>query len=98
MHAGEHDHIGVGARRLARQRQAVADDIGDGVEDVGSLIVVRQDDRVAFLLQLENRRDVVGQDRPFEGRNVPLDAPIQLRKRQCSPGSGCEVCSMVISM
>jgi hypothetical protein len=60
MHAREHDHIGIGARRLARQGQAVADDIADGVEDVGGLIVVRQDDRVPFLLELENRRDVVG--------------------------------------
>src|SRR6202040_4379273 len=39
-------------------------------------------------LELENRRDVVGQDGPFEGRNMPLDALIELRKRRGNPGGG----------
>ena len=86
--AGEHDHIGIGARRLARQRQAVTNDIADRVENVWGLIVVRQDDRVAFLFELEDRRDVGGEDRPFERRNVPLDALIELRKRRGNPGGG----------
>ena len=62
MDAGQHDHVGIGARRLARQCQAVADDIGDRVEDVRGLIVVRQDDRVALALEPEDRGDIVGQD------------------------------------
>ncbi len=53
--------IGIGARRLARQRQAVADDVADRVEDVRRLVVVRQDDRVPLALQLEDRGDVLGQ-------------------------------------
>ena len=72
---------GVGARRLARQGQAVADDVGDGVENLRRLVVVRQHDRVAFALQPQDRGDVVGQDRPFEGRDVPLDAPVDLGQR-----------------
>ena len=44
------DDIGLGTRGLARERQAVADDVGDRVENVRRLIVVRQDDRVALLL------------------------------------------------
>jgi hypothetical protein len=46
------------------------------------------DDCVAFFLELENRRDVVCEYRPFKGRYVPLDSPIQLRERQGSPGGG----------
>jgi len=34
------------ARRFACQREAVADDVGDRVEDVRGLIVVRQDDGI----------------------------------------------------
>src|SRR5207248_11419323 len=48
--------------------------------------VMRQDDRVPLPLERENRRDVVGQDRPLERRNVPLDAFIELRKRRRDPG------------
>ncbi len=38
------------------KRQAVADDVGDRVEDVRGLIIVRQDDRVALALQLAGSR------------------------------------------
>jgi hypothetical protein len=71
MNPGEHDHIGIGARGFARQRQAVADDIGDSVENVGRLVVVRQNDGVALALELQDRGDVIGQDRPFEWRDIP---------------------------
>ena len=54
--------------RLARQRQAVADDVGDAVEDLRRLVVVRQDDGVALALQLEDGGDVVGERRPFDRR------------------------------
>ncbi len=81
MHAGQDDDRGVGARRLARQREAVADDVADGVEDVGGLIVVRQDDRVPLALQLEDRGDVLGEERPFEGRHVALDPAVELGQR-----------------
>ena len=86
MDAGQHDHVGIGARRLARQRQAVADDVGDGVEDLGRLVVMRQDDRVALALEAQDRGDIVGQHRPFEGRDVPLHAPVEIGERH--PGRG----------
>ena len=60
----------------------VADDVGDRVEDVWGLVVVRQHDGVALPLQFQDRGNVVGQDRPFEGGNVPFDAPVQFRERQ----------------
>ena len=81
---------GVGARRLAGQRQAVADDVADRVEDVRRLVVVRQDDRVPLALQLEDRGDVVGQDRPFERRHVAFDPAVELGQRQAGDGLGGE--------
>ena len=51
MHAGQHDHIGIHAHRLARQRQAVAHDIGDAMENFRRLVIMRQDHRVALALQ-----------------------------------------------
>ena len=48
VHAGEHDHVGIGVHRLTRQRQAVADDVGHRVEDLRRLVVVGQDDRVVL--------------------------------------------------
>ena len=46
--AAEGDHVGVGRRRLARQIEAVADEIGE-VLDLGLLVIMREDDRVALL-------------------------------------------------
>ena len=51
MHAGQHDDVRFGRHRLAGERQAVADDIGDAVEDLRRLIIVRQDDGVSLPLQ-----------------------------------------------
>ena len=47
VHAAEHDRARVGAGRDAGQRERVADVVGD-VLDQRILVVVRQDDRVAF--------------------------------------------------
>ena len=88
MHPGEDDHVGVGARRLAGQRETVADDVADGVEDVGGLVVVRQDDRVLLALQLQDRGDVLGHDRPLEARHMALDPGIELGQRKRRRGAG----------
>jgi hypothetical protein len=86
MDARQHNDIGLGTRGLARERQAVADDVGDRVENVRRLIVVRQDDRVALLFEFQDRSDVIGEDRPFEWRDMPLDLPVELGKRQRGRG------------
>ena len=86
MDAGEHDNLGIGAHRLARQRQAVADDVGNGVVDVRRLIVMRQDDRVFLALELQDRSDVVRQDAPLEGWHMALDAAVELGQRQRRDG------------
>src|SRR5216683_1569080 len=49
-----------------------AADVRDRVEDVRGLVVVRQDDGIALPLEPQDGGDVIGQDRPFEGRDVPL--------------------------
>ena len=49
-HAAEGDHVGVGRGRLARQIEAVADEIRE-VLDFRLLIIMREDDRVALALQ-----------------------------------------------
>ena len=46
VHAGEDDHLGRRLRGLPGEAQRVADEVGD-VLHLGSLVVVRQDDRVA---------------------------------------------------
>ena len=56
MDAGEHDDIGLDLGRLAGERQAVADDVGDAVEDLRRLVIMRQDHRVARLLQRRGSR------------------------------------------
>ena len=48
--AAEGDDVGVGRRGLARQIEAVADEIGE-VLDRGLLVIMGEDDRVALLLQ-----------------------------------------------
>src|SRR3546814_5825462 len=46
----EDDHVGVSLGRLARQVEAVPHEIGD-VLDIGALVIMRQDHRVAFFTQ-----------------------------------------------
>ena len=48
--AAKGDHVGVGRRRLARQIEAVADEIGE-VLDFRLLVIMGEDHRVALALQ-----------------------------------------------
>ena len=86
MHASEHNHVGFYLHRLAGQREAVANDIGDAVEDLRRLIVMCKNDRVASLLQRNDRINVVGESGPFDrGDRVPhfrdRSGPIGRRSR-----------------
>ena len=49
-HAAKGDHLGIGRRRLARQIEAVADEIGE-VLDFRLLVIMGEDHRVALALQ-----------------------------------------------
>jgi hypothetical protein len=48
--AAEGDHVGVGRLRLAREIEAVADEIGE-VLDVGLLVIMGEDDGIALLAE-----------------------------------------------
>jgi hypothetical protein len=50
LHAAEGDDVRVGRRRLARQIEAVADEIGN-VLDFGLLVIMREDHGVPLLAQ-----------------------------------------------
>ena len=48
--AAKGDHVGVGRLRLAAEIEAVADEVGN-VLDLGRLVIMGEDDRVALLAQ-----------------------------------------------
>ena len=77
MHAGEHDHFGIDVLRLPGQLQTVADDVGHAVEDLGRLVVMRENDGIALALELQDGVDVVSEHRPFHGGDHPLNALIE---------------------
>ena len=78
MHAGQHDDVGIDLGGFARQQQAVADDVGDAVEDFRRLVVMREDDGVAASLQFEDGVDVLGEGGPFGRRDDPFDPVVKL--------------------
>ena len=82
MHAGQHDDIRFDRHRLAGKREAVADDVGDAVEDLRRLVVVRQDDGIALALEREDGIDVVRECRPLDGRDDPLHTVVKGRRGQ----------------
>ncbi|MNZ68811.1 hypothetical protein D3C78_870870 [compost metagenome] len=77
MHAGENDHIRFHFHRLAGKGKAVADDIGDAVEDFRCLVIMGEDDRVSLALQLEDRIHIVLKAHPFGLGNDAGDAIIK---------------------
>ena len=66
MHAALDDDVGIDLGRLARELERVADEIGDAIVDFRRLVIVRQDDRVALLLERVDRLDVGREERPFD--------------------------------
>jgi hypothetical protein len=89
MYAGEHDRAGIDLGGFAREQEAVADDVGNTVEDFGRLVIVRQHHRVALTLERENGVDVLGEGRPLKWWNNPLDPLI--KRRGTSQNFGVEI-------
>ena len=79
MHTALDDHFLIDHGRLARQLQRVALDVGNAMVDFRRLVIVRQNDRVALLLELVDPPDIGRMNRPFDGRNVVLDELIKRR-------------------
>ena len=71
--------VGVDLGGLARELERVADEIGDAVVDFRRLVVVRQDDRVALLLERVDRLDVGREERPLDRRDDGLDPLVEMR-------------------
>ena len=75
VHAGEHDHVGLGdLRGHQRQLQRIADEVRH-LEDFRTIVIVRDDDGVALFLQMANLlvqslelTDLIG--RVFVGRHA----------------------------
>ena len=81
----EGDDVGVGGGGLARQVEAVADEISQ-VLKLGLLVVMRQDDGVAFLLEALDLGQEVDAGEAGGSVHVSRDrSPI--RARQCPPPS-----------
>ena len=82
MDAGQHDHVGIRALGFARQCQAVADDVGNAVEDLRRLIVVRKDDGIAFAFQFRDIRRQIQPDNwaTFETESMLGEALLDLKK------------------
>jgi hypothetical protein len=77
MDARHYDDALIALGRLARERQAVANRVGDAMEDLRRLVVMREDDRVALLLEGEDRLDVGLEDGPFDRRDDAAHALIE---------------------
>src|SRR5207247_3778540 len=76
--AGQDDHFGVGPGGGSGERERVAGEVGDAVEYLRRLVVVRQYDRAPLGLERVDRGDVGRVDRPFDLGN---DAPHALVDR-----------------
>ena len=59
MNAAEDDHLGLDLRPFSGELEAVADEVRD-LEDLRSLIVVGENDRVSLAFQLANRDHAPG--------------------------------------
>ncbi len=79
VHAALHDDVGVDLRRLARELERIADEVGDAVVDFRRLVVVRQDDGVALLLERVDRLHIGREERPLDRRDHGLDALVEMR-------------------
>src|SRR5262249_52796296 len=74
-----HDDVGLHLGRLAGKLQRVADKVRDAVVDFRRLIVVRQDDGVALVLQRVDGGHIGREERPFDRGHDVLDALVEMR-------------------
>ncbi len=79
VHAALNDDVGLYFRGLDRELQRVAADVGDAMENLRRLVVVRQDHRAAHSLQFVDRLDGGRHQRPFDRRDHASDALIEMR-------------------
>jgi hypothetical protein len=78
VHATLDDDRSLRLRRLARECEAIADDVGDAVVDFRCLIIVRQDHRAARLLERVDRLHIGREERPLDRWHHGLDALVEV--------------------
>ena len=81
--ATQDDDVGVHPRRLPGEAEGIAPDVGDAVIDLGCLVVVRQDDSVAFPLPLGDGMDEGGVNRPLDLGDGGPEARAERLERRC---------------
>src|ERR1700756_1561338 len=69
MHPRKHDDFRSGFHRLARQREAVPDEIGDAVKYLRGLIIMGEDDGVPRPLHRHDGMNVLGVNWPLDSGN-----------------------------
>ena len=87
MHAAEDDRPGRDARRLTRELEGVADEVGD-LEDLRPLVVVRQDDGVALPLERLHLGDRAGERLAPGGRVTGIAEPAEQGLERRTGGRG----------
>ena len=83
VHAAQHDDVGIRFAGLLRQAQGIPRIVGHAVINLGRLVIVGQDYRVALNLQFIDERDVGGVYRPLDLGN---DIPHQFVRGMCRRG------------
>ena len=89
MDTAQHDDVGVGLTGLLRQPQGVTRIVRDAMVDLGRLIVVGEENRVALHFELVDEGDVGRVYRPLRFRNDVLDALVDRRRRRGDLGRIC---------
>ncbi len=79
VHAALDDDFLVHHGRLAGELQRIADDVGNAMVDFRRLVIMRQDDRVALLLELVDPPHVRRMHRPLDGGDVVLHLFVEMR-------------------
>ncbi|MNV68180.1 hypothetical protein D3C71_1610120 [compost metagenome] len=78
MNAALDDDFGIDLAGVPGKLQRIADDIGDAVENIRGLVIVRENDGVALLLQPVDGMNVWRIDRPLDRRNEVLHPLVEV--------------------
>ena len=80
VNAAQHNHLGAAVHGLAGEGERITDDIRHPMEDFRGLVVVSEDDGIAFAFQTQDRIDIHRIARPFERRHHTPHALVDVRR------------------
>ncbi len=78
MDAALNDDVGIDLGGFLGELQGIADDVGDAVKNLRCLVVVREDNRIALLLQPVDCCHIGRVDRPFDARDMMGDTLVEM--------------------